>query len=144
MATLQAATTSTGAIVSDPQAVRELCESYCFGTLNWEVTEDGAFSIWGHDDFEVYNARESGLPDYEGGIVTHEFCENSPTTSKQTRNSMFRQRGSPSAASQSWPSGTSFATAKSSTQTSVPPTRSTSSVVRPPGGVRGDPVTVAP
>ena len=73
MATLQAATTSSSAVVTDPQTVRELCENHCFGTLNWEVTEDGAFSIWGHDDFEVYNARESGLPDYEGGIVTHEF-----------------------------------------------------------------------
>jgi hypothetical protein len=41
MATLQAATTSTGAFVSDPQAVRELCENYCFGTLNWEVTDKG-------------------------------------------------------------------------------------------------------
>jgi hypothetical protein len=41
MATLQAATTSTGAIVSDPQAVRELCESYCFGTLDWKVTDEG-------------------------------------------------------------------------------------------------------
>ena len=60
MATLQAATTSTGAIVSDPQAVRQLCENYCFGTLNWEVTEDGELTIWGYDDFE-------------GGIVTHEF-----------------------------------------------------------------------
>jgi len=47
MATLQAATTSTGAIVSDPQAVRELCESYCFGTLDWEVTEEGELTIWG-------------------------------------------------------------------------------------------------
>ncbi|WP_049969030.1 MULTISPECIES: hypothetical protein [Haloferax] len=73
MATLQAATTSTGAIVSDPQAVRELCESYCFGTLDWEVTEDGEFTIWGYDDFEVYEARENGLPDYESGIVTHKF-----------------------------------------------------------------------
>ncbi|MDZ5810821.1 hypothetical protein U4E84_05615 [Halorubrum sp. AD140] len=73
MATLQAATTSTGAVVSDPQAVRELCESYCFGTLDWEVTEDGELTIWGYDDFEVYKARENGLPDYEGGIVTHEF-----------------------------------------------------------------------
>lgn len=44
MATLQAATTSTGAIVSDPQAVRELCETYCFGTLNWEITEEGEFT----------------------------------------------------------------------------------------------------
>ena len=45
MATLQAATTSTGAIVSDPQAVRQLCESYCFGTLDWEVTEYGELTI---------------------------------------------------------------------------------------------------
>jgi len=45
MATLQVATTSTGAIVSDPQAVRELCESYCFGTLNWEVTDEGELTI---------------------------------------------------------------------------------------------------
>jgi len=73
MATLQAATTSTGAIVLDPQAVRELCESYCFGTLNWQVTDDGELTIWGYDDFEVYEARENGLPDYEGGIVAHEF-----------------------------------------------------------------------
>jgi len=73
MATLQAATTSTGAIVSDPQAVRQLCENYCFGTLNWEVTDEGELTIWGHDDFEVYKARENDLPDYEGGIVTHEF-----------------------------------------------------------------------
>ena len=47
MGTRQAATTSTGAIVSDPQAVRELCESYCCGTLDWEVTEDGELTIWG-------------------------------------------------------------------------------------------------
>ena len=71
--TLQAATTSTGATVSNPEAVRELCESYCFGTLNWEVTEDGELTTWGFDDFELCEARENGLPDYEGGIVTHEF-----------------------------------------------------------------------
>jgi len=79
MATLQAATTSTGAIVSDPQAVRELCESHCFGTLNWEVTDDGELTIWGYDDFEVYEARENGLPDYDGGIVTHEFLRDLAT-----------------------------------------------------------------
>ena len=73
MATLQAATTSSSAVVTDPQTVRELCENHCFGTLSWEVTEDGEFSIWGYDDFEVYEVRENGLPDYEGGIVTHEF-----------------------------------------------------------------------
>jgi len=73
MATLQAATTSSSAAVTDPQTVRELCENHCFGTLSWEVTEDREFSIWGYDEFEVYEARENGLPDYEGGIVTHEF-----------------------------------------------------------------------
>jgi hypothetical protein len=72
MARLQAATTSTGAIVSDPQAVRELCENHCFGTLNWEVDDD-ELVIWGYDSFEVYETRENGLPDYDGGIVTHEF-----------------------------------------------------------------------
>jgi hypothetical protein len=73
MATLQAATTSTGAIVSDAQAVRQLCENHCFGTLNWEVDDDGELVIWGDNSFEVYAARENGLPDYDGGIVTHEF-----------------------------------------------------------------------
>jgi len=46
MATLQAATTSTGAIASEPQAVRELCENHCYGTLNWGVDEDGELIIW--------------------------------------------------------------------------------------------------
>ena len=73
MAILQAATTSTGAIVSDLQAVRELCENHCFGTLNWEVTEEGELTIWGYDDFEVYQARENGLPDYESRIEVYEF-----------------------------------------------------------------------
>lgn len=73
MATLQAATTSTGAVVRDAQAVRQLCEAHCFGTLNWEVDEEGELIIWGYDTFEVYEAREDGLPDYEGGLVTHEF-----------------------------------------------------------------------
>jgi len=43
------------------------------GRSDWEVTEEGELTIWGYDDFEVYEARENGLPDYEGGIVTHEF-----------------------------------------------------------------------
>lgn len=73
MATLQAATTSTGAVVTDAQAVRQLCEAHCFGTLNWEVDEEGELIIWGYDAFEVYEAREDGLPDYEGGLVTHGF-----------------------------------------------------------------------
>lgn len=33
MATLQAATTSTVVIVTNPQTARQLCENYCFGML---------------------------------------------------------------------------------------------------------------
>jgi len=68
-----AATASTGATVTDAQAVRQLCEAHCFGTLNWEVDEEGELIIWGYDAFEIYETREDGLPDYEGGLVTHEF-----------------------------------------------------------------------
>jgi len=53
MATLQAATASTGATVTDAQAVRQLCEAHCFGTLNWEVDEEGELIIWGYDAFEI-------------------------------------------------------------------------------------------
>jgi len=37
------------------------------------VDEEGELIIWGYDAFEVYEAREDGLPDYEGGLVTHDF-----------------------------------------------------------------------
>ncbi|MFC7079452.1 hypothetical protein [Halorussus caseinilyticus] len=73
MATLQAATTSNGVTITDAQAVQGLCESYCFGTLDWEVDDNDRFSIWGYDAFEVYGRRENGLPDYEAGQRTHEF-----------------------------------------------------------------------
>lgn len=73
MATLQAATASDGAVVIDAQAVRELCESHCLGTLNWDVDEEDTLSIWGYDTFEIYDRRENGFPDYDGGQVTHEF-----------------------------------------------------------------------
>jgi hypothetical protein len=75
MATLQAATTSNGVAVTDAQAVRELCESYCFGMLEWEVDDHSRLSIWGYDAFEVYGRRENGLPDYEAGQRTHEFLQ---------------------------------------------------------------------
>jgi len=73
MATLQAATTSTGAIVSNPQAVRELCGELLLWDARLGGHGGGRAHYLGCDDFEVYEARESGLPDYEGGIVTHEF-----------------------------------------------------------------------
>ena len=73
MATLQAATASRGAHVTDAQAVRQLCESHCFGMLEWEVTEESELSIWGYDAFNVYEADDEGLPDYEAGIATRSF-----------------------------------------------------------------------
>ena len=39
--------------------------------LEWEVTDE--FSIWGDDTFEIYEATDEGLPDYEAGIVTYAF-----------------------------------------------------------------------
>lgn len=48
--------------------VRQLCKAHCFGTLTWEVDEEGELIIWGYDSFEIYEAREDGLPDYEDGL----------------------------------------------------------------------------
>ena len=73
MATLQAATTSNGAIVTDEVAVSELCGRYDFGMLDWRIEDDGTFSIWGYDSFEVYSTRDDGLPDHENGVQTEEF-----------------------------------------------------------------------
>ncbi|WP_407647980.1 hypothetical protein [Halarchaeum nitratireducens] len=42
-------------------------------TLSCDSTRQGELIIWGYDAFEVYEAREDGLPDYEDGLVTHEF-----------------------------------------------------------------------
>lgn len=75
MATLTAVTTSDGAVVTDPRAVRDLCESYCLGILDWEVDDSNRVEIWGYDAFEVYQRREDSLPDYEAGARTHEFLE---------------------------------------------------------------------
>jgi hypothetical protein len=37
------------------------------------VNDDSELVVWGYDSFEVYEARENGLPDYDGNILTHEF-----------------------------------------------------------------------
>ena len=73
MAILQAATASRGVRVTDAQAVRQLCDAHRFGMLKWEVTDTGEFSIWGYDAFDVYEADDEGLPDYEAGIATRSF-----------------------------------------------------------------------
>lgn len=66
MTTLQAATPSTGAVVSDAQAVRQLCEAHRFGILNWGMDEESEFIVWGYDTFGVCEAQEDGLPNYDG------------------------------------------------------------------------------
>jgi len=73
MATLQAATASTGATVTDAQAVRQLCEAHCFRTLNWEVDEEGELIIWGYDD--AFGSTKLVRMDFQTtrGLVTHEF-----------------------------------------------------------------------
>jgi len=68
----------------------------------------------------VYEARENGLPDYEGGIVTHEFLRELADHPKLTKSSTSKRPGIRSVDSRSSQSGTSFATAKSSTLTPVP------------------------
>ena len=79
MANLHAATTSSGARVTDASAVEQLCERHSFGGLTWEVAADTEaerspeFHIWGYDSFEVHQRREDGDPDHEGGPVTEAF-----------------------------------------------------------------------
>ena len=75
MATLRVATASRGAHVTNAQTVRQLFDAHCFGTLEWEVTETGELSIWGYDAFDVYEADDEGLPDYEAGIATRSFLQ---------------------------------------------------------------------
>lgn len=73
MATMQATTVSDGVVVTDVEAVAQLCETYDFGLLDWTITSDDVFSIRGYDSFELYHTDEEGLPDYGRGIVTKEF-----------------------------------------------------------------------
>jgi len=68
----------------------------------------------------VYEARENGLPDYEGGIVTHEFLRELADHLEADEEFDIKRPGIRSVDSRSSQSGTSFATAKSSTLTSVP------------------------
>ncbi|MFC4986315.1 hypothetical protein [Saliphagus infecundisoli] len=73
MATLQAVTASSGATVTDPDAVEQLCEAYCFGGLKWRLTDDGEFSVWGYEAFRVYAQADDGTMDLDANEVTREF-----------------------------------------------------------------------
>jgi hypothetical protein len=73
MATLQAATASSGARVTDPVAVEQLCEQYHFGALTWNLSDDDELSVCGYDAFRVYERCDNGGMDLNAGLVTHEF-----------------------------------------------------------------------
>lgn len=60
MANLRAATTSSGAQITDRDAVRALCECHSFGELNWELTDDGQISFWGYTNSRRKPTRFSG------------------------------------------------------------------------------------
>lgn len=74
MATMQAATTSTGAIVSDPGAVEALLDEY-WTELNTELTETGEITIWGFGTLTVYPADEDGEPAGACGNVAETFLK---------------------------------------------------------------------
>lgn len=73
MATLQVATTSNSVIVTDLDAVEQLCEAHCFSGLKWRLTEDGEFSLWGYEALQIYARLDDDTIDFEGGEVTREF-----------------------------------------------------------------------
>jgi hypothetical protein len=73
MANLRAATTSSGAQITDRDAVRALCECHSFGELNWELTDDGQISFWGYTTPDVLPTTADGKRDHDAEFVTIEF-----------------------------------------------------------------------
>ena len=77
MANLQAATTSDLARVTNPEAVAQLCEQYAFAPLEWELSDDEEFGIWGYDSLNIYGKRtfDDGEWDinFEAGLKTHDL-----------------------------------------------------------------------
>jgi len=73
MATLQAATASTGATVTRCTGSPPALRSILLRDPELGSRRRRRVIIWGYDAFEIYETREDGLPDYEGGLVTHEF-----------------------------------------------------------------------
>ena len=74
MATLQAATTSTAAQITDRAAVRALCERHSFGELTWELTDDAHFSLWGPTTPTIHPLTAGDNRDPESG-TTEFFTE---------------------------------------------------------------------
>lgn len=73
MANLHAATSSSGAQVTDPDAVRALCKRHSFGELNWELTDDNQISFYGYTTPDVRPATATGVRDEDAEYVTTEF-----------------------------------------------------------------------
>ena len=66
---------SCGASVPDGQTKCRFCLTNHLRSDATSTDETASTAFLGivHDDFEVNEARENGLPDYDGGIVTHQF-----------------------------------------------------------------------
>ncbi len=60
-------------MVTDPDAVEQLCEAHCFGGLKWRLTDDGEFTVWGYGAFRVYPQDDNGMMDLDASEVTREF-----------------------------------------------------------------------
>lgn len=77
MANLQAATTSDPARVTVPEAVAQLCEQYAFASLEWELSDDEEFGIWGYDSLNIYGKRRHDDGewdiDFEAGLKTRDL-----------------------------------------------------------------------
>ena len=73
MADLMAATSSTRARVTDPDAVEELCDSYSFEPIRWQITDQNEIAFWGYETFNVFRRCENGDRDEEYGLATREF-----------------------------------------------------------------------
>ena len=67
MADFGAVTASSGAKVTDIEAVRQLLKKYDIEGLEYKVTNDGYFYVYGYEYFSVYTE--------ENGYATEEFLE---------------------------------------------------------------------
>jgi hypothetical protein len=75
MTNLTAVTRSTTVTVTDPSAVRALCQRHAFGGLNWTITDDDQFRLWGHTTPDILPTTDTGTSDYDAEDVTIGFMQ---------------------------------------------------------------------
>lgn len=75
MTNLTAVTRSTTVQLTDPDAVRALCNRHAFGGLSWTITDEDQFRLWGHTTPDILPTTDSGTPDYDADDVTISFMQ---------------------------------------------------------------------